>query len=434
MTGLRRSRLSSAKFGAVVRGVALAAVFCSVHSQAELYMVWTDRVELYRNNKIAAALLKGTVVEARTDPEDAAWLQIKSRTGNVYGGRREFFRTEQELTAWCEQRTRDHDRRLKAMDARIAERAGRMLEFEAFKLQVERDSVIYFEIPARGAPAGDAATQEPQRVRKLSTNERKKYLTLAKRELDGLEDRFGDLRKGRLSECLEAEDAKVLQAYYRARFSRFGKAPDHYLWSAYIVTGKTAPVFVARKWKGELAHNTVVAGKVNAKDGTWLDVIHDGLRYNSALKDYTSQLDWGRKLAADQARLSNEILRLELAIASVEKQKELHRAFIDELSYDLKRRGSFIPYVGRGAPVVKIDSYVINVPPGSTQVLDRNKAKSLVRGWEKELEDLRKTEEKRRDSLERRQQDLTKLRVAYEQGTKHCNTILAKALPVLAEQ
>jgi len=408
--------------------LALAALFSASGVGAELFVVCSDEAPLFREKRQIAHLIRGEIVAGKTLPEDPDWLLVKSGDA-VFSSRKASFKSEASLASLHEARVRAARKAIAALDKRRQADADRLLEYYAFRLRVERDKAIHYEVKP-GSPAGvkGGPASEPKRTRKLSKAQEERALKTAKTEIAALAKRNRSAAAQRLKEKLAmAESAARLESLSRS-CERFRSNPATYRFQPYTVADDLAQIFAGTKLAAEIRKGALILARTNKRSQDWLDVLHKGSCCSSPKKSFTSGEDQLLELAAEKARLRHVIHVTEGEKALLEERRDLCKTFQRELECSSgRRRGEFFPYIPAGAPDGKVGAYRVNPPPGAVEVVRRETAQRATKNWRDEAKKVRAEAARKDGLLDRTRRELALLE-AREAALKRKLAQMAEAL------
>ena len=397
----------------ILRRSAAVLVSCALRTSGDPYITIAAPVPLYQEDRIAAQLKRGRIVEARRNPLHLDWLRL--RLGNKeYDARRSFFCSQGGLEALRARQIAAQEQRISTLDEEIEHDRRRADQYFAAVAAIRYDHTIQYKVralvpvvpPTASSAAMTPRTEAPPALRtalnyidKISGSQARNLARRWEREID-------DRERGLARKLKKRRDAAVARARIEARrdretrlFAMFARTRADTLVDLYITVQDRVRLFEGHRLKYELLRNTVVRGRPSPESSDWMRVGYRGGIYDARIAFFRSRTDIEDEYAAMHANRLQKLADCNTEIDRLRDRERLLESLRLSLTYEYNL--TRIP-LGNAFPSVGIrigDFYTTTAcPAGAVEVVVASRAQSLVREWDRDCNDLRAKRRRRERS------------------------------------
>lgn len=418
---------------AVIQALVLfcSAAFClyGAGQPYEAYMVTASETEVYkRNQRTDFRLYRGDVVTAQPVELYDDWLNLMV-DDILYQGRAGHFARLRDLNVDYGRETATYRTEIDEIDRDIASLAVRIEQLYAAEKAISFDSLVRYQyrkvVPVQvngysGTVPGGAARPMPTKivydyVDKISPSKARNQARRWEREREDLEEDLDDLQDRRRELMLRLNRADAQLAFVRWRFGSFQLGAGILRGQPYVCMQDRTPLFRREQLVQELDEDVVVFGSLNRRNDRWLKIRLQGTVYDARKKYFLSLLGVESVLGRRLTSLKERIDETEEDNDLLEARRDLLESIM--LSADYRSRLSYVslsahPFAG-GYPGSRYYSPP-TCPAEAREVILRRRARSSIRDWEDELEELEDDIEDNRDDLRSWRRDLAGLEPKLE--------------------
>ena len=399
----------------------LMTLACPI-ARADLAVVWSEEVDLYRNTLLTRVLPFGDVVPVKEDKTDPEWLKVKV-DGIVYSARKKYFRTQHQLAFDFDRKKTTLENEQVNMAHSIEANAIRKDHLYSCILQIEWDRTIFFRIPIAD-PVVTTANPSPhqsnlpqyRRVEKISSSKARRLKQKWDNELDYLEEEDSRLLHQRLSIIKKLVSKQSTFHHLNSLLKRYSEFPKTYRNNHYIVAEPYAALFDGTNRVAELRKGDIAIGTPNRDDTSRLRILHKGRWYDSSAAPYQSRAEIEARHSLFMAHIHQKMSDKTEEIRALRSRETLYHSYIDDLQWASRTSKEFAvvhhtPDYARGR--FSSTEYRVEFPPDCTEVISRVRARRTIRKWKRELDTLKLEIEERSTSLEQLEEELASHNASY---------------------
>ncbi|NOY79987.1 MAG: hypothetical protein GXP31_03175 [Kiritimatiellaeota bacterium] len=367
----------------------------------DLYICVADRAPLYRGHRIVRRLGRGRIVEARRNPLYTEWLRLRLGRDEYDAPRRSFL-SQGELLVSRARQVAALEKKLAGLDRDIEYDRRRAAEYFAAATSIRFDATIQYKIQvlvpvsAAGASAGSGGSGQTiyqpvfnyidKVAPGLSTNLARRW----ERELDDVEDGLTAKLKRRREILMARARLDATRDRETRLFAEFARSRGDTLVDFYLTRRDRVQLFEGKRLKYELLRNTVVRGRPNPETPGWMRIQYRGGVFDARSVFFRSRTDIENEYAAAHARRLQHLADLNTEIDRRRDRERLLESLQLSLTYESNLTrvplGNAIPAVG----IRTADFYTVTpCPAGAVEVVVATRARSLIRKWDRQQDELR---------------------------------------------
>lgn len=386
----------------------LTGVFCALAVLGgdaptwEPYLVLDRQAELYDGpNRVPLRLLPGEVVSARPDELHRGWLRLTLNRKDLQA-RAEHFGRLCDLEATHARRTADLDSRIAANTRRTAQQEETADRLYAAAQAVRFDAAVQYRYrqlvplyPPGAAPGGWPRTGPPvQAVQYVDSYDDKippaRARSLAERwsrERRAVEEETERLREERRECVRDRVSAAAQRADVAWRFAAFAADPEAPAGEPYITVQDHTQLYADTLLAQELDAGVVVLATSNREDGQWLKVRWQGQILDGRKSCFLSRLAVEEQFGRRAAWLAQALSDRQEQADSLAGRRQLLEAvglaadYAAQIDYVALRAYPFAPDYRGGRYYLPPAC-----PAGAVEVVNRSRARSLLKACDKELD------------------------------------------------